>query len=194
MPSKKSLQLRALRLVREAAVKSYKYLNDEEKRLRKLSGTNNTQRRSMSLQESSEAYHPQYNNGAEGSINYHSPSLAENVLSNNSGAVGNGEQPNPSNLSYRVGQDGNNCPYNPAEPEYLSKFPVGFKGCFMCGRSDLWKRGDFPLGNVNDKTIFEVFFKEFHIHCPNNARSKTCQVSYHHIYSTRYLCHTPFGA
>ena len=45
----------------------------------------------MNLQESSEAYHPQYNYGAEGSINYHPPSLVQNFLSKYSGLVGNGE-------------------------------------------------------------------------------------------------------
>ena len=108
---KKSLQLKALRLVREDTVKLYRSLNDEEKRLRNIFGINNTQRGSINLQESSEAYYPQYDYGAEGSINYHSTSLVENILSRYSGSLGNGEQNTPSNLPWRVGQGDNNYPF-----------------------------------------------------------------------------------
>ena len=50
----KTLHMQALHIVREAAAKSFKALNDEEKRIRRLICTANVNQGSMNFQESTE--------------------------------------------------------------------------------------------------------------------------------------------
>ena len=38
-------------------------------------------------------------------------------------------------------------PYDPDDPDYLSIYQVGFKGCFQCGKVGHYDRAQFPLKN-----------------------------------------------
>lgn len=155
----KKLQIQALHQVREEVVKSFKALNDKEKRMRRLMVTSSSNRGCMILQESTERNQQQYNGSVEGYINYTS-SQAESTLSHYNGGGGNNNQPDPNNLPWRLGQDEKK--HNPA-----GRYPFGFKYCFKCGSSDHYKREDCPLGSVKDRNVLDIFFKEFNIHKPN---------------------------
>jgi len=64
-------------------------------------------------------------------------------------------------LPSRIGADGRQYPLNPDDPEYLSKFPIGFRGCFKFGKKTHWNRCFCPIGDNNDPGIKEVFLRRF---------------------------------
>ena len=75
----KKLQIQALRQVREAAVKSFKALNDEEKRMHRIMSTSSSNRGSINLQESSDTYQYQSIPPGLGTITF-TPSQVEHTL------------------------------------------------------------------------------------------------------------------
>ena len=83
----KTLKIQAYHIVREAAVKSFKDLNDEEKRLRKLMGNTNDNWGSVNLQESYDINQYQSIYPGVGTINF-TPSQAEHTLSRYTSNVG----------------------------------------------------------------------------------------------------------
>ena len=177
----KKLKIKALRQVCEAAVNSSKALNDEEKRLRMLMCTSNSNRGSMNLQESTERNQQQHNGAVKGNINC-TPYQAESTLSRYNGGGSNDSQPNPHNLPWRLGQDGKKYTSNHAELDYLSMYPLGFKGCFKYGSSAHYKREDYSIGSVKDRRVLDIFFKEFKIHKPNyENRKRDNSVSQHDV-------------
>ena len=137
-----------------------------------------------------------------GEIHYQSQSLAEQTLSR----YGNEDRRNNDqyncSMPTRKGADGLEYPYNPADPNYLSKYQLGFKGCFKCGSVDHFERQRCPLGNSNDRILVESFMTELAIHkprfraqrdeylrrgmsnkIPNNQVSNHNMVSYVHQYT-----------
>ena len=84
----KILQLQSLLQVREAAVRYFNALNDEEKRLRRFMGISNSNRGSMNLHESTERNYQQLNVVVAGSINY-TLSQAESTQSRYNGGDSN---------------------------------------------------------------------------------------------------------
>ena len=73
----------------------------------------------------------------------------------------------PYNLPVHVGRDGKSYPYHQDDPTYLSRSPLGFRGCFKCGKVDHWTRNDCLMENVDDKAVMDSFFKELRTHKPN---------------------------
>ena len=78
------------------------------------------------------------------------------------------QQPNPLNLPCRVGPTGLLHPYRADDPGYLSKYPLGFRGCFKCGADDHNSWQQCPLKNDGNK---KEFFRELWIHKPQTKRS-----------------------
>ena len=102
---------------------------------------------------------------------YQNQSLAEQTISSYTDP-GN---KNPYNLPCRPGKDGKLYPYNPQEPTYLSKFEVGFNGCFKCGGRDHRDRAHCPLANCTDPKVLNQFFKELEIHKPGFRARRTAR-------------------
>ena len=68
-------------------------------------------------------------------------------------------------------------PYNPAEPEYLRKYPIGFRGCFKCGSTGHYRKEYCPMGPIKDGKLLDTFFKEFKIHKSNHEQRRSGFVS-----------------
>ena len=162
----KTLKLGALCIVRSAAAQFFKSLNDEKKRVRSLLSKNGNIRGSHNLQELAQGYQYQQHDGTCGSTHFHSSSLAEDTLQRYGSPPSQSEDDNSHNLPSCVGADGISYPFKPDDPEYTSRFPMSFRGCFKCGEIDHFNRRDCPLKDKNDMTLLEVFFKELRIHRP----------------------------
>ena len=91
-------------------------------------------------------------------------------MSRYNGGGGNDSDSNPNTLPWKLGQDGRKYPYNPAEPEYLSKYPIGFRGCFKCDSIGHNMKEDCPMGTIKDRRLLGIFFEEFRIHKPNHEK------------------------
>ena len=178
----KALQLKALRAVRTAAASAFKTLCDEESRLRKLFPNQHSNRSSIFLTgevQNNTAQNlpppppppppspaPRYAGHTGqfvGQHLYQNHSLAERTIA----SYTDPDNKNPNNLPCRTGRDGKLYPFNPNDPTYLSKFEVGFRGCFKCGGRDHRDRANCPLANITDPALLRTFFKELEIHRPN---------------------------
>ena len=64
-------------------------------------------------------------------------------------------------------------PYDPDDPDYLSIYQVGFKGCFQCGQVGHYDRAQCPL--KNDRKSLKLFWTELWIHNPHtkNKNNRT---------------------
>ena len=60
-------------------------------------------------------------------------------------------------------------PFDPAN-NFLSRFPVDFKGCFNCGQTDHWQIKSCPAAN-NGKFNKTMFFNEMWAHKPHTKRA-----------------------
>ena len=58
-------------------------------------------------------------------------------------------------------------PYD-AEYNFMSRFPIGFRGCFICGSTNYFSREDFPVGlDGNNREANNIFFNELWAHKPH---------------------------
>ena len=114
-------------------------------------------------------YRPQGHNGnsnieiqSHGDVNqYHQqPSLVEGVLQEHNGRSGI-----PTKKNNATGLD---HPYD-AEYNFTSRFPVGFRGCFICGEMDHFSKMDCKKG-INTKEEILLFFNEMWAHKPHTKK------------------------
>ena len=61
-------------------------------------------------------------------------------------------------------------PYDPDDPDYLSIYQVGFKGCFQCGKVGHYDRSQCPLNN--DCKASKLLWTELWIHKPHTKKKK----------------------
>ena len=122
-----------------------------------------------------------------GDIYYSNQSQAELTLSRygNGGSANHQQTTRQPSLPTKRGDDGNMYPYNPEDPEYLSHFPIGFKGCFKCGKADHWSRKFCPVGDGDDPVVMARFYKELKIHKPHMQHNDARQVI---IISCLFIC------
>ena len=59
-------------------------------------------------------------------------------------------------------------PYD-IEYDYDSQFPIGFRGCFICGATDHFGTNKCPVG-INSKEKKRAFLKELWSHKPHRKR------------------------
>ena len=176
----KALQIEELRTVRTSAVTSFRALDEEEKRIRCLFPQLQSRRPPRDDEHQYNVY--PVNNQVGRDICFNSESQAETTLAWCGGRDTSNRNPDTSTCS---GLYGNQYHYNPDDPLYLRKFPVGWKVCYKCGREDHWKRELCPEGNNNDPQMTETFHKELKCHKPAFRRSTYApRVSYiqHMIY------------
>ena len=159
----KALQLTALRTVRSQASTSYRELLKEKLKMTTLlRNLNTTQNRGLDL--ATHVNHgQQQHNPSHGQKNYQQgPSQAENTLQRYNGGgqdnnVGNNfGNNNFHNVETRTHPGtGLQHPYD-KERDFLSRFPLGFEGCYNCGQKDHRNTRDCTMaknGNF-DKTHF----------------------------------------
>ena len=173
--SSRTKQLEGLRIVRLAAVKAYNKLNDKRDRMRRMMselgkmrhGTHHQleagDRHTVDMRSPSPFSPPpppytSYQRGGE--THYQSQSLAEQTLSQYSNGNRSDTERGTFVILTRKGQNGRDYPYNPANPSYLSKFPLGFRGCFKCGATDHWNRNSCPMGKSTEKELVNIFMHE----------------------------------
>ena len=161
--------------MRTSAVTAYKALNEEKKRIRRIFPHLQNRRQPRGNAHQYNGY--QGGDQLHGSLYFNSYSQAEATLSKYGGG---GRSGSTTDTSTRQGADGKQYPFDPNEPSYVSKFPVGWRGCFKCGKDDHWKRENFPDGNTQDKRIMEIFHKELKCHKPAFRRP---------IYAPKVSCH-----
>ena len=180
-----TLQLDGLRKVRSAAVSSFKKLNEEEKRIRRLfpninfncphGGTHQYEGTQRSQVEG-DMYHPhsyhhesiypaksatdalQSSCGGK-SMYYHNQSQAEQTLSRYGNTNPNKYNQTSMHMPAQAGHNDNMYPYNTFDPRFLSKFSIGFRGCFKCGSWDHWNRNQCSVGDSNDPSMVQNFNK-----------------------------------
>ena len=171
----KALQLEALRSVRTEASKSFKSLSKQKDLMSKLlRSLHPSHSRSSNMFFGSNREHPlddsrtedngqmlQYQNGqspAESTIRRYSSNMANNFDDKNEAKV-------PTKLCEKTGLQ---HPYD-KETNYISRFPVGFRGCFNCGATDHFSTRDCPAaqsGNFNKRK----FFAELWAHKPHTRK------------------------
>lgn len=66
----------------------------------------------------------------------------------------------------QAGNNGKMYPYNPSNPGFLRKFSIGFRGCFKCINQEYWNRNKCPVGDSNDPSMVQRFYRELAIHKP----------------------------
>ena len=187
----KASQISGLRLVRTNAVREHRALKEEEKRIRRLFPQMQQQRqhRGGTLHQ----YEGRQNQEL-GSIYYNNKSVAESTLQRYGGGGNNVENTLPS----RTGADGRQYPFNPEDPTFLSRFEIGFRGCFKCGQSDHFTRDKCPFGASTSKEMLDSFYRELKIHKPafrnqSNDQKRVSMWSYIAIFYGRIifiLCQT----
>ena len=150
------------------AVKAYKAIREEEKRIRRLFPQMNQSRGrgggSMNQHEGGDDNYNQVRN--DNQVFFHNQLQAEATLARY-GGVRQDNTAGGLNLPSRIRPHSRQYSFNPDNPEYLSKFSIGFKGCLKCGKTDHLNRCFCPIGDDNDPGIIEVFFNELKIHRPH---------------------------
>ena len=92
---------------------------------------------------------------------YGQKSPAEETMQKHSSRV-----PNPTNLPVKeVG--GILYPYREDDPSYISRYPLGFRGCFKCGSETAHEDGFASCPRHRDASAKAPFFKELWIHKPH---------------------------
>ena len=178
--SKKADELDALRSVRMAASTQFKKLADEVSLMDKVLGSRggmktNPQQSIMGKtlfycgdgDDFQPATPPTTHTGQ---LFYQSQSPAEQTLQRYKGPPKGTHSPgayNPDNLPTRIGPTGLPHPYRADAPDVLSRFPLGFRGCFLCGGEDHNNTRYCPKKESIDK---KEFFKELWIHKPRTKR------------------------
>lgn len=176
--STKRSQLQALRLVKEAASISYVKMESERKRFLQLIGgnsSNGTRQQSQMVA----AYSTMYDDGNNlAQVNTSFPSQQHGSVHNFGGRQSNNSlaettiQQHSDNssgqrpvLPFKVGQDGNHYPYRLDDPNVISDYCVGFRGCYGCGKTNHWRfKEECELANDNEAK--KRFWKNLWIHRP----------------------------
>ena len=197
----KDKELAALRKVREAAASTYKKLCDELKMMSRYmnaqQGTRLTGKHLLCAalledqpttrlnagvyevdrpqQEQPYSPPPQYESSGQ-LYAYQSASPAESTLARYKSPTrrqGNGsnDEINPYNLPTRRGPTGLQHPYDREDPKSISKFPIGFKGCFKCGATDHWTSNKCAAPDTSG--VKKEFFRELWIHKPFTKKIPT---------------------
>ena len=66
-------------------------------------------------------------------------------------------------------------PYD-IEYDYTSRFPIGFRGCYICGATDHFGNNKCPVG-INSKEDKQAFFKKLWSHKPHMKRKNKDRLS-----------------
>ena len=168
----KSLQVEALRTVRRHASTGWKAISKQKEKMATMfrSMNPNTQR-GTTMQYSDDNAHGYHNDHARGVAYFqNSASLAETTLARYN-------EPTNSNPTTRFNADvetrlhpetGLQHPYNKSD-DFLSRFPLGFRGCYNCGQTDHRSTKECPLAQ---RGIFDkkTFFSEMWAHKPHTKR------------------------
>lgn len=194
----KDKELAALRKVREAATSTYKKLCDELKMMSRymnaqqgtrLTGKHllcaalledqpgaesNTPVYEVDHPRQEQPYFPPPQHGSNGRLyTYQSASPAESTLTRYKSPAkecGNNtiDESNPYGLPTRRGPTGLQHPYDREDPKSISKFPIGFKGCFKCGSLDHWLSSRCSAADTHGSK--KEFFRELWIHKPHTKK------------------------
>ena len=166
----KSSQLDALRSVRTCAVKVFKQMKKQDEKMSRL--FRNMQ--SPHLHRNQHSLHHITSNNSVGvdpvpGLSYFQQhqSLAEGTLTKYKGAPNDAQK-----VQVKTKLHPETCQQHPytESPYYLSDYPVGFRGCFNCGKTDHWRTANCPLkqAGIFDKTRF---FNELWAHKPHTKKS-----------------------
>ena len=160
----KKLQLKALQEVRDNAVNAYKSLSDRANLVKRMiHQQGGATRNNCSSIYAYSGEEQQHNTRTSASLLlYNNTSQAEETITKYRG--GEQDAPNPSQLPLQAGPGGLMFPYHPDEPEYLSIYQVGFRGCYQCGQIGHYDRKECPSKNSN------LFWKELWIHKPHTKQ------------------------
>ena len=154
----KSLQMDALRNIRNHTSAGYKIINKKKKEMKELfsemqaSRQRGTNLETISIQNSGSRV-----NGSS-YLYQQSPSISEQTIRQNSP----GYSPTHYNNQHTVD------PFD-KDNNFLSWFPVGFRGCFNCGKNDHFSTKFCPAANAGDLNIAK-FFNEMWAHKPHTKR------------------------
>ena len=181
----KRTQIDAVQEVREQANTAYKHLQEQSNLIRKLMGQQGVaggHRRPGSHHNTQQYQDPEYYGNqstvpspyvappaVHSSVNhlYNQRSPAEETVSKYSST--DQMNLNPFNLPTRKGPTGEEHPFSPDDPSYLSIYPIGFRGCFRCGLRHTRMDG---CSKEHDPAAKRIFWKELWIHKPNTKKVK----------------------
>ena len=181
-PTTKQSELKILRTVREAASESFKKLSDDitlfDRMMGNRQGSKHHASQSIigktffhSVEESAPlppATATTQDHTQHGQLFlYQRQSPAEQTLARYKSPSSSNQPHNPHNLPTRKGSDNLLYPYRLDDPNYTSKYPLGFRGCFKCGRDDHFNLRDCPQRDVGTR---REFWKELWIHKPHTKR------------------------
>ena len=110
----------------------------------------------------SEREHVTRGSGAAINAYHRQPSLAEGVISSYKQDAGV-----PTKISNVTGKE---HPFD-AEYNFLSRFALGFSGCFICGATDHFSRMDCPKG-IKTRDERKMFFNEMWAHKPHTKMQR----------------------
>ncbi len=184
----KHQQLNALREVRGAAVKSYDNLETEKRRMTALLQSRGGSQQGRGGHHTYQSTPPSAS--PDTSSRMQSPGRAEQYQL--SPGVGTVYQFQPGNLSQaettlqkykgfpqrrqpgeelptRTGADGLQYPYRPEEPEKVSDYPVGFRGCFGCGDPNHFRFKEECPYNM-DPAVRNKYWTNLWIHKPHTKQ------------------------
>lgn len=167
--STKTLQLEGLYKMRSTAVASLKNLNKEEKQLWRLfSRLNRSWQQHGSMHQYKCSLSLQVNWYEDNSLSSHQGGCeihfnCQLIVKQTLFCYGNvtssiGDQPTIP-LPTRAGRDGQQYPYNPSDPNHLSRFVIGFRGYFRCGGTDHWNWSKCLVGDSKDGEVVENFIR-----------------------------------
>ena len=199
MLTTKAKQLEALRVVRRQAALSYKSLEEERVRMAKLMKQMVQQRggggRGNSYvttttgdQEVDDNPQQEQEPRVHNQVYFQrGPSLAETTIERYKGPAPSTES--RPEVETRICRDtGLQHPYD-REKDYLSKYPVGFRGCYACGKDDHRSSRECPL-NQTGQFDKNVFFLEMWAHKPHTKKSQFESRGNHYSPARAYLTGT----
>ena len=96
---------------------------------------------------------------------YSNQSLAEGVLQEYKGPASNHPD-----VEIRKGADGKSYPFH-IPTQFLSTFPVGFRGCYVCGSVEHWKREECEKSK-SGQFHRQTFFRNLWAHRPHTHKIK----------------------
>ena len=168
----KALQLGALRDVRNQATKSFKNLAKQKDLMTKMFNSlqSSHTRGSMNFQSGVNFPHNSTDYGSNLQYQQSQSSAESTIRRYNDDRVPN-QYRSGSKVETRLCQStGKQHPYD-RENNYISRFPLDFKGCFNCGKSDHFNTRDCPLAQSGDFDK-KTFFSEMWAHKPHTKDQK----------------------